>query len=563
MYFPVKRILRAVAGLFFLCSLHGFAQGTFSLHPPTVGSGNVANADPPVIRPLTQPCKVQLFSGFEFTSFQAQTFSYSPPADCPGPWAKVVFAADFSVNGTNQFDRTAEIQLADTMIYFGTTQEPSATEQPSWHVESDLTDYTALFRSSQPGTMELGNTVNAQDNGVETVSAYLEFYPADLRNPSPRTADEVLPLPDLQQSPGAQKLEIPTDTIQQTFTLPTNVEAAYLDVFTQGQIDDEFWWNCGKCQATSFREAQISIDGRPAGLAPIYPYIFTGGLDPNLWRPIPGVQTLNLKPYRVDLTPFASLFSDGAPHTVAVSVYNAHHYFNADATLLVFEDHGAQKVTGDVVSNTLDGVIAPTVADGITNATSGGSSVMTTDTQSYQLHGYVNTSHGRVDTVVDNSLSFSNIYEATANSLHITQLTRATRRSNTIRGFIQTAEEQTLTYPLTFDSVTTMNPDKSESTTSSIDEGLTEDEVSSIFGHPIYSSHLTDHVTPVNTQKFDTAGTQPAASIDTSKETYTFSDTVGHCWSRVVSAKYAEVSDVQDGQGCSDGVNHWSDNQRP
>jgi hypothetical protein len=96
------------------------------------------------------------------------------------------FAAHFSVNGTNQFDRTAEIQLADTMIYIGTTQEPSATEQPSWHVESDLTDDRALLRSSHPGTVELGNTVNAQDNGVETVSAYLELFSADLQNPARR-----------------------------------------------------------------------------------------------------------------------------------------------------------------------------------------------------------------------------------------------------------------------------------------------------------------------------------------------------------------------------------------
>ena len=29
--------------------------------------------------------------------------------------------------------------------------------------------------------------------------------------------------------------------------------------------------------------------------------IYTGGIDPYLWIPIPGVRTLNFKPHRVDL----------------------------------------------------------------------------------------------------------------------------------------------------------------------------------------------------------------------------------------------------------------------
>ena len=44
----------------------------------------------------------------------------------------------------------------------------------------------------------------------------------------------------------------------------------------------------------------------------------TGGIDPLLWRPIPGVQTLNFLPYRVDLTPFAGALSNGQPHQVGV-----------------------------------------------------------------------------------------------------------------------------------------------------------------------------------------------------------------------------------------------------
>ena len=83
-------------------------------------------------------------------------------------------------------------------------------------------------------------------------------------------------------------------------------KAAYLDVIAQSQSNDEFWYLCvpndlagqlESCGSTGFRETEITIDGIPAGVAPVYPWIYTGGIDPYLWEPIPGVQTLNFKPY--------------------------------------------------------------------------------------------------------------------------------------------------------------------------------------------------------------------------------------------------------------------------
>src|SRR6202034_1245724 len=145
------------------------------------------------------------------------------------------------------------------------------------------------------------------------------------------------------------------------------IESAYLDVFAQSQSNDECWWSCAPndvagelegCGNTAFRETEITIDGTPAGVAPVYPWIFTGGIDPFLWEPIPGVQTLDFKPYRVDLTPFAGVLGDGSQHTVAISVFHANDFFNATANLLVFPDHGSREVSGGLISNTLSA--APT-----------------------------------------------------------------------------------------------------------------------------------------------------------------------------------------------------------
>ena len=148
---------------------------------PQVGSANPATAAPLVARPHTKPCTVELFQDLEFADFSAKTFSFTPPSACPGPWAKVVFTADFTVTEGRQFDRTAAFYLGHANIYYGTTEEPSSTVSPSWHVERDVTDLSAIFKSAQTGEADLGNFVGTSGGvaytGLIYANAALEFYP--------------------------------------------------------------------------------------------------------------------------------------------------------------------------------------------------------------------------------------------------------------------------------------------------------------------------------------------------------------------------------------------------
>ena len=64
----------------------------------------------------------------------------------------VVRGWPLSAEARRQYDRTATLWLGGVNLYFGTTQEPSATVSPHWHVERDLTDYSALLRQSGQGT---------------------------------------------------------------------------------------------------------------------------------------------------------------------------------------------------------------------------------------------------------------------------------------------------------------------------------------------------------------------------------------------------------------------------
>ena len=126
---------------------------------PVVGSSLVATADPNVARPNTRHCEVTLLSDQAFDDFNNKNFSFTPPGECRGPWAKVILTADFSIQPGVQFDRTGQLFFGGVNIYFGTTAEPLASETDTWHVERDLTDYSSLFRAPQTGYASLGNIV--------------------------------------------------------------------------------------------------------------------------------------------------------------------------------------------------------------------------------------------------------------------------------------------------------------------------------------------------------------------------------------------------------------------
>jgi hypothetical protein len=118
-----RRLLIAPLLIPFLTSAALFAQSTNR----QIGTQFEVTADPLVPRPHGTPCVVPLFANYTFAHFSdtTQTFQFTPPSNCSGPWKKVVFDADFSENGGAQFDRTASMFLANTNIYFGTTPEPA------------------------------------------------------------------------------------------------------------------------------------------------------------------------------------------------------------------------------------------------------------------------------------------------------------------------------------------------------------------------------------------------------------------------------------------------------
>ena len=534
---------------------------------PQIGSSNPITAAPPVARPSSKPCVVPLFSNLAFADFNPKSFSYTPSAACPGPWAKVVFTADFTVSAGRQFDRTAAFYLGHASIYYGTTAEPRATLSPSWHVEHDVTDLTSLFMSPQTGEANIGNFVGVYNgvtyNGIIYANAALEFYPVNWQNPAPLTPDIVVPVNGGGGDAGT--LNTTSDTISQTLNLPTNVERVYLDVIAQSQSNDEFWYFCvpndqtsnlESCGNTAFRETEIWIDGKPAGVAPVYPWIYTGGIDPYLWEPIPGVQTLDFKPYRVDLTPFAGVLSDGNQHTVAVSVYNANSYFLATANLLVYEDHGSKTVTGGVTTNTLtepNPVVSENIITGAGPAYTG--SVTVGANRSFTISGWVNTSHGRVQTTVNQTVSFLSKQEFDVNATTDTQNAQQTSTLDstvTTNGgpFAGTVTNH-FSYPLSLNYTFAVNPDGSFYQTVSSDQQDLVQSLNNPMGARAWISNLANHVTASDTLKWDSSGRFLGPTGAHTTQTYRQQDPSVGCYDRTITAENQKLVSVQDGPGCS------------
>jgi len=538
------------------------------------GATGVVVADAPLPRPATAPCIIPLYSAMTYNGFDAHPFSYPGSGACSGQFAKVVLEADFSVNAGRQFDRTALISIGGVNLFFGTTQEPSATVAPSWHVERDLTDYASALTKAATGYVRLDNVVDATYTGVLTGSARLVFYPpatsADAA--TSRVADAVIPFAGDLTTGDPASLATSSDALQQTLTLPTNIVRLYLDVYAESQGGDEFWQTCvpdalatalQSCGGGSFREVLVSVDGQPAGLAPVIPRVYTGGVDPGLWRPTPGAETLAFIPSRVDLTPFAGALSDGAAHTVAISVEGAQDHFAVVGSLLVYRDPSALTTSGGIDSNTLTAaaLTAPIVTNGVVVGADGSASgpVGVAATRSYAVTGHVDTSKGRVTTTVQQSLAFSNqqtfSITSTLYSQAVVQTSTVSSTVTTTSGGTKTVDTVSLSYPLNLNYAYDGDANTQNSTAAQDFTNAVERQVN---GQRAFSSSFENVVNVQSGLLFSTTGGAAQHVSEQGTQAVSYTDSLGSCYKRRIATAQSALTSVADGAGCVNGnVLNW------
>ena len=393
--------------------------GDAILQPPRTRQSTFSDpvvAGPPVSRPTSGSCKVTLIQNYMFNNFTPATGSYAPPAACPGPWSKVVLDWTVSVSGV-QFDRLGAIWLGGTEIFHFTTSEPPGP-QITWHVAKDVTEYANTFQTASDYTVSLGNVVNGTYTGIYDSTATLTFYKVDKSYPAAKVPDIVAPISQYPTaSPPWFTLNTPSNQASATLNLPTNIDDASLEVYTTGHGCDEFWYaqessayeqSIGQtCGGSAYREIDVWLDNQLVGIVDPFPYLYTGAIDPILWLPVTGHDTLNIPPYKVDLSPWVGVLTNGQPHTVAVSVFNNFGYWVADADLLLTLDHGMSATSGKL-THYFTGNPAKIEHIDEKHLTPAGGYATYTARHLLVAEGYVETLHGRIHHKVKEDLNFTN-----------------------------------------------------------------------------------------------------------------------------------------------------------
>ena len=597
------------------------ALGALSAGSPGVAQegGGIMAAAPPmnalsvesrVPRLDITPCVVELFrdltirNGSEDGPFE--TFDYTPPAGCPGPWAKVIISVDLSVPRLLPPYYAA---LDNLMISLGDgSREPTnaielivATPQindgaPKWRVERDVTEYSSLFYAARRGfAMNTDNFFKFPCSGCQSAIATgrLIFYPATAAHPAPD-------VPDAVYSGGYG------------MTFPRNVERAYVDLYLQpwrstwfscvpksatadypillrtpvamGDVYDFYENNPHGCQGATYLDAVVLLDGQPAGVATLYPWLnsnlnirFPHSVD----VPVPTTQSINLMPVRVDLTPFAALLSDGAPHTMSV-FYDEPGGFRYEAAyrlqqVLVYLDHGTQQITGAVTTNTLavgDPVTTAQVeATEVRNEWRAEGDALYGDVENryrrqYEITGYINTSRGRIDTQVKHEHVLTNAqvirledisnFERHTYAQNLDFVSTTTRSSLRRKGTqVLSLDKERYHYPLKIDYQATGGAANGNS-----DSYIERASAAVVQGHHQQRAFYRPEGTYANRLYANFVGSRSYDALtDTSTDWYGarshyFNDSAGSCYRERVTWLRTKLTSHTQGESCPNGYNY-------
>ncbi|MEU6121787.1 peptide-N4-asparagine amidase [Streptomyces sp. NPDC047123] len=433
-----RRVMSMLVGAALAAStlLGGAGSATAAAPPPEFGNDwhDPVTAAPPVSKPQTTSCEVKLAEA-QFRDFTPYKGDYAPPRACgkSGRWGKVVLRMDGKVKG-RQYDRLGYLRVGGVEVFRTSTPEPSV-DGIAWSVEKDVTRYRETFSRDRQVEMLIGNVVDETYTGIIDVQVTLTFYAPERRNeprqprdaalsataaPFAQTASSTQAAPSTQagtSAPAAAPDRVIPLGDSTSLSTPRNSERIVAEVYATGSGGgcEEYWYltvpdaapySC-KADQGPYREVQVTVDGRLAGIAAPFPTVWTGGWsNPFLWYVIPGPRAFDIKPVEYDLTPFAGLLNDGRPHKVEVSVVGvpeAQTGWNTPVNVLVWQDEQKERVTGGLIRHAEgDLVNEPSYTPGSGDAPH---SLQTRGGHRLSISGYVNTSHGRVATTVTRTLA--------------------------------------------------------------------------------------------------------------------------------------------------------------
>uniref|UniRef100_A0A7S3LEK3 Peptide N-acetyl-beta-D-glucosaminyl asparaginase amidase A N-terminal domain-containing protein n=1 Tax=Amphora coffeiformis TaxID=265554 RepID=A0A7S3LEK3_9STRA len=384
------------------------SQDPFAAGPPIsyTTKENVVATSEKNDRRRGKACRVSLFHNVSLTTYsQVSRFPYSPEPcqDKLLSWDRIIVKLRGKVSAGVQFDRAGALWLNGVELLRLTTPEPSVSRSITWNVERDVTTYATLFRQmDNPSTnqqqqqqvveLQIPNVVNNAYTGILYLSARVEFYafPSSVihdehhkamggpsqqpandndRNNNIPQADHVISLIKPTQHDDAWSFMAirgeQSKRVILTFPVLRGAKRAHVDLYASAHGCEEFWYTnppdpidkqYNMCGGGSIRMIQLLLDGNVVGIQPPFPVVYTGGINPLLWRPQTGIYSFNIPPYVFDITPFLRQINDGEPHVIEIKILGNSEKgeWNVDPVLVLFDDTNSDD--DDESSIDVDGV---------------------------------------------------------------------------------------------------------------------------------------------------------------------------------------------------------------
>ncbi|XP_021773830.1 peptide-N4-(N-acetyl-beta-glucosaminyl)asparagine amidase A-like [Chenopodium quinoa] len=393
---------------------------------PTIFFEVTKPTPPPPLSRTTTPCSHLLLS-HDFANTYSRppiTAPYSPPSHCPFTrFSAVVLEFSAACRG-RQFDRIFGVWLSGVELLRSCTAEPTR-DGIFWKVRKDISKYSSLLsQSNQTLAVYIGNLVDQTYTGVYHVNVTFHYYPVvnDHGNSGDlygNWADLIVPISrNLPLNDGLWfEIENSTDFESKKVSIPRNVYRAVLEVYVSFHENDEFWYtnlpndyllannlSSNTAGNGAFREVLVSLDGELIGAVWPFTVIFTGGINPLLWRPISAIGSFDLPTYDIEITPFLGKLLDGKLHNLGFSVTNALNVWYVDANLHLWLDNKVKVVKGELLENNAEPLTLSTKSHfkGLNGKFKAGAS------RAILSKGWVESSKGNITTVSIQKFDFLN-----------------------------------------------------------------------------------------------------------------------------------------------------------
>lgn len=370
-------------------------------------------------------------------------FYSPPPTNCS--FTTTIFNLSVSSQG-QQYDRLATVFLGDVEVWRTSTAMPIA-EGIYWNFQKDVSIFDTVLREEQKIILDLGNVLD----GVLYTGSYnvtLEaLYFDDTYTQGFHPAELIYPISNRSSSENKSSVfSLPDDSGSVSLSLPRNIKTAVVSFLASGNGAEEFWYTNVPTEYldtfgsdsllygySPFREVQLLIDDQLAGVSWPFPILFTGGVDPGLWRPIVGIDAFDLPSFEIDVTPWLSLLCDGEEHTFAFRVVGydssaadgigtvGQNWYVTGSLFVWLDDTVNQTAAGPVSSNISAPVFGyvPKLGTTLTNGSSTNESlwVYLTAQRRLSITSSVSTANGSKPVSWTQNLDFFSIQNVTNESL--------------------------------------------------------------------------------------------------------------------------------------------------